>query len=60
MPRAPKKDIGRPGKFTPKMLRDILNAMLKPYTGIDDVAKKYKISVQAIFRWQKAERSGRG
>ena len=27
--------------------------MLKPYTGLDDVAKRYKVSVQAIFRWQK-------
>jgi hypothetical protein len=35
------------------MLRAILDAMLKPYTGLEDVAKKYKISVQAIFRWQK-------
>jgi len=35
------------------MLRAILDAMLKPYTGLDDVAKKYKVSVQAIFRWQK-------
>ncbi len=45
--------MGRPAKHTPKMLRAILDAMLKPYTGLDDVAKKYKISVQAIFRWQK-------
>ena len=44
---------GRPAKHTPKMLRAILDAMLRPYTGLDDVAKKYKISVQAIFRWQK-------
>jgi hypothetical protein len=44
---------GRPAKHTPKMLRAILDAMLKPYTGLDDVAKKYKVSVQAIFRWQK-------
>jgi hypothetical protein len=45
--------VGRPAKHTPKMLRAILDAMLKPYTGLEDVAKKYKISVQAIFRWQK-------
>jgi len=45
--------VGRPAKHTPKMLRSILDAMLKPYTGLEDVAKKYKISVQAIFRWQK-------
>ena len=45
--------MGRPAKHTPKMLRAILDAMLKPYTGLEDVAKKYKISVQAIFRWQK-------
>ena len=44
---------GRPPKHTPKMLRAILDAMLKPYTGLDDVAKRYKVSVQAIFRWQK-------
>jgi hypothetical protein len=44
---------GRPSKHTPKMLRAILDAMLRPYTGLDDVAKKYKVSVQAIFRWQK-------
>jgi len=53
MPRTPKKGIGRPGKFTAKMLRDILNSMVRPYTGIDDVAKKYKVSVQALYRWQK-------
>jgi hypothetical protein len=35
------------------MLRAILDAMLRPYTGLDDAAKKYKVSVQAIFRWQK-------
>jgi hypothetical protein len=50
---AKNKDIGRPPKHTPKMLRAILLAMLKPYTGLDDVAKRYKVSVQAIFRWQK-------
>jgi hypothetical protein len=49
----PAKNHGRPPKHTPKMLRAILNAMLKPYTGLDDVAEKYKVSVQAIFRWQK-------
>jgi hypothetical protein len=53
MPRTPKKAIGRPGKFTAKMLRDILNSMVRPYTGVDDVAKKYKVSVQALYRWQK-------
>jgi len=47
------KGIGRPGKFTAKMLRDILNSMVRPYTGIDDVARKYKVSVQALYRWQK-------
>lgn len=47
------KDKGRPPKHTPKMLRAILDAMLRPYTGLDDVAKRYKVSVQAIFRWQK-------
>ena len=36
--------MGRPAKHTPKMLRAILDAMLKPYTGLDDVAKKYKVS----------------
>jgi hypothetical protein len=35
------------------MLRDILNSMVRPYTGVDDVAKKYKVSVQALYRWQK-------
>ena len=44
---------GRPAKHTSKMLRAILDAMLRPYTGLDDVAKRYKVSVQAIFRWQK-------
>jgi hypothetical protein len=53
MPPASKKAIGRPGKFTPDMLHDILDAMLKPYSGLNAVAKKHKISVQAIFRWQK-------
>jgi hypothetical protein len=53
MSQAPKKAIGRPGKFTPDMLHDILDAMLKPYSGLNAVAKKHKISVQAIFRWQK-------
>lgn len=49
----PKDKGGRPAKHTPKMLRAILDAMLKPYSGLDGVAKKYKVSVQAIFRWQK-------
>jgi hypothetical protein len=53
MSPATKKAIGRPGKFTPDMLHDILDAMLKPYSGLNAVAKKHKISVQAIFRWQK-------
>jgi hypothetical protein len=53
MPQAIKKALGRPGKFTPDMLHDILDAMLKPYSGLNAVAKKHKISVQAIFRWQK-------
>lgn len=44
---------GRPPKYSVKMLRSILTAMLKPYTGLDEVAKKYKVSVQAIFAWQK-------
>jgi hypothetical protein len=53
MSQAPKKATGRPGKFTPEMLHDILDAMVRPYTGISAAAKKHKISVQAIFRWQK-------
>jgi hypothetical protein len=53
MPQAPKKALGRPGKFTPEMLHDILDGMVQPYTGVNAVAKKHKISVQAIFRWQK-------
>ncbi len=53
MPRSPENKNGRPAKHTPKMLRAILDSMLRPYTGLDDVAKRYKVSVQAIFRWQK-------
>ncbi len=53
MPRSPENKNGRPAKHTPKMLRAILDSMLRPYTGLDDVAERYKVSVQAIFRWQK-------
>jgi hypothetical protein len=35
------------------MLCAILDAMLRPYTGIEAAAKKYKVSVQAIYQWQK-------
>ncbi len=45
--------MGRPAKHTPKMLRATLDAMLRPFSGIEEVAKKYKISVQAIYQWQK-------
>src|ERR1035437_2783026 len=48
-----KKAAGRPGKFTSEMLRVILNSMVRLSTGVDDVAKKYKVSVQALYRWQK-------
>ncbi len=44
---------GRPTKVTPEMLTSILTAMLRPYTGLELVAKAYGISVQAIYKWQK-------
>ena len=44
---------GRPTKVTPEILTSILNAMLKPYSGLELVAKAYGISVQAIYKWQK-------
>jgi hypothetical protein len=48
-----KKKTGRPAKHSPKLLCDVLNAMLRPYTGLEEVAKKHKVSVQALFRYQK-------
>ena len=48
-PRKP----GQPIKYNTKLLVEILNAMLKPYTGLDAIAKRHGISVQAIYAWQK-------
>jgi hypothetical protein len=47
------RPIGRPSKASPEMLHDILDGMVQPYSGLNKVARKHKISVQAIFRWQK-------
>lgn len=44
---------GRPAKHSPEVLRAILDAMLKPYTGLEIVAKAYGLSVQAITLWQR-------
>ena len=44
---------GRPAKHTPAILRAILDAMLKPYTGLEAVAEKNGLSVQAIYAWQR-------
>ncbi|MGO9686522.1 MAG: hypothetical protein ACLPTZ_28770 [Beijerinckiaceae bacterium] len=44
---------GQPAKHSPEVLRAILDALLKPYTGLEMVAKAYGISVQAIHLWQK-------
>ncbi len=44
---------GRPIKHTPEVLRAILDAMLKPYTGLEKAAEKLGVSVSAIMAWQK-------
>ena len=44
---------GRPAKHTPALLRSILDAMIKPYTGLAEVADKNGLSVQAIALWQR-------
>ena len=46
--------MARPIKYTPELLAELLDAMVRePHTGPKNIAKKYKVSPATFYGWQK-------